>query len=403
MVDNISSNIQIVGNYRLVKKIDCGNFGCVYYAEHIYLANRTAAIKMMHSNLASEQKRKEFLQEANILSILQHPHILPILDVGVHEQTTPYLVLDYCPHGSLKHYLQRFHPNPPPMEEAIAILTHLGQALDHAHQKGIVHRDLKPANILFNAQGEGVLSDFGIAVLLEKTKLVDKSGTPAYMAPEQFQGIVSQKSDQFALGCIAYELVTGKRPFPYSRTDTITPPGALNPLVPPHVEQAILQALAEQHSDRHKDVAAFIACLSKSPRQWLQEAHLLYNRRRFQEALIACDEAIRLDPRDAAAYRYKGLALIALERFQEALIACDEAIRLDPGNASAYRYKGVALIALERFQEALIACDEAIRLDPRYAYAYHNKGVALEALGRRKEATQAFKQAHMIEKTAQTQ
>ncbi len=73
MVDDTPSNMQIVGNYRLVKKIDCGNFGCVYYAEHRYLENRTAAIKMMHSNLASEQKRTEFLQEANILAILHHP------------------------------------------------------------------------------------------------------------------------------------------------------------------------------------------------------------------------------------------------------------------------------------------------------------------------------------------
>ncbi len=73
-------------------------------------------------------------------------------------------MLEYCPHGSLKHYLRRFHPNPPPIEEAVAILTNIGQALYHAHQKGVVHRDLKPANILFNAQGEGVLSDFDIEV-----------------------------------------------------------------------------------------------------------------------------------------------------------------------------------------------------------------------------------------------
>jgi serine/threonine protein kinase len=362
MVDEIPSNIQKVGNYQLVKKIDCGNFGCVNYAEHLYLENRTAAIKMMHSNLASEQKRKEFLQEANILAILHHPHILPILDVGVHEQTTPYLVLEYCPHGSLKHYLQRFHPNPPPIEEAVAILSNIGQALHHAHQKGVVHRDLKPANILFNAQGEGVLSDFGIAVLLEKTKVVDKSGTPAYMAPEQFQGIVSQKSDQFALGCIAYELVTGRRPYQYSRADTITPPSVLNPLVSPHLEQAILKALAEKHTDRHTDVAIFTTSLHKSPRQWLREASILYNRKHYQEALAAYDEAIRLDPTDALAYRNKGAALSELKHYQEALAAYDEAIRLDPTDALAYRDKGFTLEALRRDKEAAQAFEQARRL-----------------------------------------
>ncbi len=102
-----------------------------------------------------------------------------------------------------------------PTEEAVIILSQVGQALQYAHQQNIIHRDLKPENILFNTRGEAVLADFGIAAVLAsaRTRQVGFGGTPAYMAPEQFEGIISTKSDEYALGCIAYELLTGRKPF----------------------------------------------------------------------------------------------------------------------------------------------------------------------------------------------
>ncbi|HEX6108460.1 MAG TPA: serine/threonine-protein kinase, partial [Ktedonobacteraceae bacterium] len=198
MMETNNYNGQEIGNYRLVEKLDCGSFGCVYRAEHLHLKKHIVAIKLLHAHLASPQKSADFLQEAQFLYDLSHPHILPVLDVGIHEKNIPYLVVEYCPNGSLKQYLQRQHPGPLPVEEAVSILTKIGQALHYAHQHDIVHRDLKPANILFNTKGEVVLADFGIAVLLEGTTFINPYGTPAYMAPEQFQGIVSKKSDQFA-------------------------------------------------------------------------------------------------------------------------------------------------------------------------------------------------------------
>jgi len=346
---------QVIGNYRLVEKIDCGSFGCVYRAEHLHLKNHTVAIKLLHADLASPLKSAEFLQEAQFLFDLKHPHILPVLDVGINEKNIPYLVLEYCPNGSLKQYLQQQHGGPLPLKEAVNMLTRIGKALHHAHQHNIVHRDLKPANILFNAKGEPVLTDFGIAVLLEGTTFINPYGTPAYMAPEQFHGIVSKKSDQFALGCIAYELVTGQRPFLLSRTDPPIPPSSLNPLVPQHIERAIMKALSERHIDRHTDVITFINALEKTAQRWLDEG-IKFGR------LQKYEEAIRLDPNHATAYNNKGNALYVLRRYEEALVAYEQAIRLDPNDATAYKGKGDAFTKLGNLREARQAYEKARQL-----------------------------------------
>ncbi len=447
---------QEIGNYRLAEKLDCGSFGCVYRAEHLHLKKHTVAIKLLHAHLASHQKSDEFLQEAQFLYDLSHPHILPVLDVGIYEKKIPYLVVEYCPNGSLKQYLQRQHPGPLPVEEAVSILTKIGQALHHAHQHNIVHRDLKPANILFNAKGEVMLTDFGIAVLLEGTTFINPDGTPAYMAPEQFQGIVSKKSDQFSLGCIAYELVTGQRPFLHSRTDPPIPPSTLNPLVPPHIEKAILKALAERHTDRHENVVTFIDVLERTAQQWLDEGRTFLRLQKYDEGLAAYERVIRLDPNLATAYHGKGVALTNLKRYDEALVAFEQAIRLntndtlaypikeftlprftslynelgyerairldpnlalvlenfknydkthifgaqsirpDPNLALAYFGKGNALTNLKRYDEALVAFEQAIRLDPNLALAYFGKGNALDNLGKSREAGQAYQRARQL-------
>ncbi|HCF87373.1 MAG TPA: hypothetical protein DEV72_19480 [Ktedonobacter sp.] len=202
------------GNYRITAELGSGGFGKVYRGEHTILTERAVAIKMLHAHLATPEERERFLQEARLLERLKHPYILRILDVGIHEGF-PYLVVEYAPRGSLRDLIKRFAPNLLPANMALNIFTQVGQALYYAHQQNIIHRDLKPENILFNAQGEALLADFGIATTLSTAsiKYVTIIGTPAYMAPEQFQSSVSKESDQYSLGCIGYELFTGKRPF----------------------------------------------------------------------------------------------------------------------------------------------------------------------------------------------
>ncbi len=260
-----------LGNYRITAEIGSGSFGNVYQGQHTILTERTVAIKQLHSHLGSPEERDRFLEEARLLERLKHPHILHIFDVGIYEGF-PYLVAEYASGGSLRDHLSKYAPNLLPIKEALAILSQVGQGLYYAHQRSVIHRDLKPANILFNAQGEALLADFGIATTLSTSSITHAAimGTPPYMAPEQFQGSVSKESDQYALGCIAYELFTGKTPF--SATDffalgfehlTKQPvvPTQLNPLLPVHIEQAILKALAKQRGDRHADVKAFIMAL----------------------------------------------------------------------------------------------------------------------------------------------
>src|SRR6185312_2718195 len=139
----------------------------------------------------------------------------------------------------------------------------------------IIHRDLKPENIFFNANDVALLADFGIAITLSTSSVKYSSvmGTPAYMAPEQFQGVLSQQSDQYALGCIAYELFTGHKPFTAPDffamgfkhlIDNPVAPTQLNPALPVHIEQAILKAMAKQREERHTDVRAFLAALQGS-------------------------------------------------------------------------------------------------------------------------------------------
>lgn len=262
-----------VGNYRIIDEINTssGTFGSIYKAQHLIFTDEpVVALKILRAYLDSPQKDEQCLQEARLQKKLKHVHILSLLDAGIHEHFL-YLVVEYAPNGSLRDLLKRRQGKPLPIERAVDLLSQIGQALHYAHRQDIVHRDLKPENILFNADYEPLLADFGIAAVLEatRTQQLDVIGTPAYMAPEQFEGTISTRSDQYALGCIAYELVTGRKPFavPYETMHyhhakvSPIPPRQFNPDLPLYIEQAILTAMAKERADRFGNVASFIAAL----------------------------------------------------------------------------------------------------------------------------------------------
>jgi serine/threonine protein kinase len=265
-----------VGNYRITKEIASGAFGSVYQGKHIVFTDEPiVAIKLLHAHLASSEERDRFFQEARLLKKLKHPYILPIIDAGIH-QNFPYIVAEYAPNGSLRDRLQRHHGRPLPSELVLTILSQIGQALHYAHQQNIVHRDLKPENILFNVKGDAVLADFGIATVLATASVKQTAimGTPAYMAPEQFRGIVSKETDQYALGCIAYELFTGSKPFNapdfialgYKHsTEYPIAPTQLNPQLSKHIEHAIFKAITKERSGRRSDCFTFVSALKTIP------------------------------------------------------------------------------------------------------------------------------------------
>src|SRR6266566_800152 len=398
-----------IGNYRIIEELASGSYGRVYKGVHIFLSKRVVAIKLLQRMyLGSQKEREGFLQEAQFLEILKHSHILPIYDVGI-DDGIPYIVAEYAPNGSLRDLLQQRYPHPLPVDEAVRILTQVGDALYYAHQQNIIHRDLKPENILFDAKGEALLADFGIAVVLEtaRTSPVNLVGSPLYMAPEQFDGMLSKRSDQYALACIAYEMLTGRNPFlaPSAvamalkhKMEQPVAPTQFNTYLPVPVEQAILRAMSKERSGRYPDVSAFIAALhmssvQKSKEQWLDEGNQLYNHAHYQEALQAYERAIQLDAGYAHAYEGKGSLLYDLKHYHEALEAYEQAIRLDPTSASAYNGKGDALYYLKRYHEALLAYERAIQLDPSYVTAYNGKSWTLWQLKRFEEALIAYEQA----------
>jgi tetratricopeptide (TPR) repeat protein len=405
-----------IGNYRITTEINHGAFGRVYKAEHIHLKERVVAIKLLHTYLGLPQEREQFLQEAQFLSLLEHAHILALLDFGFCEDQ-PYLITKYAAGGSLRDLLKR--RTAVPLEKTLGILEQVGQALHYAHEKKIIHRDLKPENLLFDEHGAVFLADFGIATMLTTAsmKYVNATGTPPYMAPEQFRGMVSKESDQYALGCIAYELFTGQVAFAAPdflsigfkhQTEWPVAPCRLNPDLPPELEGVLFKVLAKQRADRYPDVSAFLAALHEtialsappirkwSKEQWMQEGSVCTKQGRYEEALAAYEQVLGLDPNFALASFAKGFVLGNLKRYKEALAAYEQAIRLDPGFTLAYNNKADALANLGRNKEALIACEQALRLDAHLAVAFCTKGEILANLKRFEEALVAYEQALLL-------
>jgi serine/threonine protein kinase len=393
-----------IGNYRIRAKIGSGGYGSVYIGEHTILTGRTVAIKMLHTRYLNVKKeRYRFMEEARLLEKLKHPRILPIIDVGIHKGSL-YIVTEYAPGGSLHDLLQRLYPHHLTIEEAIIILTQIGEALDFAHQQNIIHCDLKPANILFNTSGKAVIADFGNALVLASKNFVLTStvtGTLAYMAPERFQGVIHKASDLYSLGCIAYQLFTGATPF-HAQNDTAlrdkhlyekpVSPTRMNPQLPTYIEQAVLKAMAKNPAERYRDVLSFITALHPPQRanasntSRKQEEYLLevgnncYSLGRNSDALAAYNQAIWLDPNLAAAHNGRANVLYRLGRHGGALVAYNQAIWLDPNLAAAHNGRANVLYRLGRYEEALAASKRAHRIDLDSTAVYSQQNLAIEQL-----------------------
>src|SRR5215469_12457565 len=206
---------KLIGSYRIVAIISSSPFNHVYRGEQQFRTGHTVAIKLWHTIHLSPRKQLHFFQEARLLKMLKHPHLLPILEMGIDEDM-PYLITAYTPKGSLRDSIERqSSSHPVPLQEILTLLSQVGQALQYIHQYDIAHGNLKPENILFTARGEALLTDYTFSTLAEaaSSTYAPSINSARYMAPEQFQGVTSKASDQYALGCIVYELLTGRVPF----------------------------------------------------------------------------------------------------------------------------------------------------------------------------------------------
>ncbi len=256
---------QQFGNYRLGCQLGRGGFAEVYLGEHVYLKSQ-AAIKVLTEPLAPGAASR-FLNEARTLVKLVHPHIIRLLDYGI-KQHTPFLVMDYAPGGTLRER----HPRGQqlPLSTVIEYVKQVADALQNAHNERLIHRDVKPANLLLNRQHEILLSDFGIAVLAHSSRsqrTEEIVGTISYMAPEQIQGKPCHASDQYALGVIAYEWLSGNRPFAGSFAEIAakhcqTEPPSLKATcsaISDAVEAVVLRAMAKRPGQRFASVQEFAA------------------------------------------------------------------------------------------------------------------------------------------------
>src|SRR5579859_3614883 len=254
---------QQLGQYRLTRLLGKGGFAEVYLGEHARLGTE-AAVKVLHGELASEEA-ESFQQEAQTIATLNHAHIIRLLDYNLYEGT-PYLVMTYAPNGALR---QRHRKGERlPLEVVLPYVQQVADALYYAHQRHLVHRDIKPENMLLGRPGEVLLSDFGIAVVAQSSRYQNPHevvGTVSYIAPEQIQAHPRPASDQYALGVVIYEWLTGEKPFVGSMTEVamkhlMVPPPPLReklPTISAAVEQVVLTALAKEPKERFASMRAF--------------------------------------------------------------------------------------------------------------------------------------------------
>ena len=267
MTNHIS---QQLGNYQLVRHIGRGAFSDVYLGIHVHLKT-PAAIKILHTELTSSDVEK-FRTEARTIARLEHPHIVRVIDFGI-EDHTPFLVMSFAPNGTLR---QRY-PKGTILSLAtiISYVTQIADALQYAHNQKFIHRDIKPENMLLGRQNEVLLSDFGFVLIAQSSfsqSTKEMAGTIPYMAPEQFHGKPRFASDQYSLGIVVYEWLTGDRPFQGSVLEITTqhminPPPPIhikNPAIPSEVEEVLLTALAKEPHQRFATVQAFSNALQQA-------------------------------------------------------------------------------------------------------------------------------------------
>jgi serine/threonine protein kinase len=281
LVSVLSPGTRIDDRYEILGPLGSGGMGHVYRACRLRLGDEVALKVLQESADAPAELHERFLRESRAAAQLRHPGIVAILDFGVDASRQPYMVMELLSGPSLHDEIALHAPMPP--ARVAAILLEVAAALQLAHDRGITHRDLKPANIVRHRyeSGQGVYKviDFGLAVIKssrDSTRLTDPNffvGTMAYAAPEQVRGEpITSAADVYAMGVIAYEMLTAVRPFDASdrlallnQVLTGTPVKATerNAALPPGIDDVLARALAKAPLDRWPSITAFAEALDK--------------------------------------------------------------------------------------------------------------------------------------------
>lgn len=261
-----STATSLLRRYRPLETRATGGFGSVEICLDARLQRRVAIKRIplaAHDSQTTAQITADALCEARTASMLQHPHIVSVIDF-TYDAAYAYLVMEYVDGMSLEEFLANVEGNSLTYDEAACLADALVQALAYAHENGVLHLDIKPANVLIDRNGHIKLADFGMATLTSAAGFGGaRGGTIGYMAPEQLRGeVVDERSDIFSLACVVYEALCGEAPF---RADTparsesliergVTAPSELLPDIPLSTERALLQALSPEADARMSSV-----------------------------------------------------------------------------------------------------------------------------------------------------
>lgn len=405
MADHVGEQF---GEYRLVRKLGGGAFGDVYFGEHIR-DKAPVAIKVLLARLTHSEDLKDFINEVRTLFHLQHPNIIPLLDFGI-ERSIPFLVMTYAPNGTLR------QPKGVqlPLDTIATYIRQVAEALQFAHDRKLIHRDVKPVNILLGSDSHIWLSDFGITTIAHSSRSLntqDNSGTIEYMAPEQIQGKPRPASDQYALGVITYEWITGSRPFTGTLSEIAiqhmqTSPPSMQEKLPklsPAIEQVVLRALEKDYEKRFANVREFAAAFSyaveetkpvsqKTSKQMFEEGYAHLVAKRHIAAIELFDQAITLEP-SPHLFCNRGNAYSAISQFEQAIEDYNRALDQNHLYVYAYSGRGFAYAHLKQYRQALEDFNTAIALKPGFAESYGGRGLTHFYLGNCDRAIESFNRA----------
>ena len=273
MSDDIETRLQqaVEGHYKLERELGRGAMARVFLATDLR-HGREVALKLLPPELATSTSAERFLREIRITAGLQHPHILPLLDSGAAGGLCWYVM----PRVMGESLREKLGQGPLPLKDALRIAGEVAKALAYAHSQTVVHRDIKPENIMLSG-GQAIVMDFGLARALggSGTNLTATGmpiGTPAYMSPEQVMGAeeIDARSDIYSLGCLLYEMATGRPPFAGNSLAVVlrqqvqempVPPSQVNPAVPSYVDKIVAKALAKQPAARYQKAEEMVAQL----------------------------------------------------------------------------------------------------------------------------------------------
>src|SRR6267143_1123928 len=274
-------DLKTLGRYNIERTLGKGAMGVVYEGIDPRLGRRVAIKTILKSHLDEDTAKDysmRFVREAQAVARLNHPNIVQVYDFG-EEGDTAYLVMELIDGKELKSALTTGRPFD--RRECVRIMCELLDALDFAHEAKVIHRDIKPANVMFDSQGRTKLTDFGVARVTdadrtsaERTQAGTVVGTPAYMSPEQLQGLpIDRRTDVFSAGVILYQFLTGQKPFAGEGAWTVQKkivqddppaPSSINIALSPEFDRVVAKALAKDPDQRFATAREFAGALRRA-------------------------------------------------------------------------------------------------------------------------------------------